>query len=404
MPVFKRDFILLGLLLLMLAGCLWSRALLSVSTILFVAVACLHSGVLLQVKNAFSGILTCSIMLLFFIPFISGLWSSDIITWKEVMLDKLPFLFLPIAFSREWKINGDQWKLFALMVILFLLVATFWSTGQYFLSKKMIDKSYLQSKLIPVPIFGDHIRFSWLVCAGFITSIFLAEKAGYTKHRIFYFAVALWFFVYLHLLAARTGLIGCYIFIFLWGMSLLFKKGMKSKYSLMLLVLAAIVITAWFFFPTLKNRISYMKYNLSFITKNEYLPHSNDGNRMLSLKAGWAILKENPLGVGAGDVKTEVSKWYDTHTKEVSDQDKIFPSNEWLIHGDTTGWPGALIFTIAFFAPLFKLIKEEWVFIIGLYMAAFIACFFDSSLEVQPGVFIYSFVTLWWSKWVSASH
>lgn len=400
----KKNYVLLGLLLLMLSGCLWSRALLSISTILLVAVACLHSGILLQVKNAFSGILTCSIMFLFFIPFISGLWSNDIITWKEVMLDKLPFLFLPIAFSGEWKVNRTQWKLFALIVLGILLIATLWSTAQYFLSKETIDESYLRSKLIPVPVFGDHIRFSWLVCAGFITSIFLAEKSGNTKTRIFYFAVALWFFVYLHLLAARTGLIGCYIFISIWVISLLFKKRTKSKYGLMLLVLPAIVVVAWFFFPTLKNRISYMKYNLSFISKNEYLPHSNDGNRMLSLKAGWAILKENPLGVGAGDVKNEVSKWYDTHIKEVSDKEKIFPANEWLIHGDTAGWPGVLAFTIAFFGPLIDLLKKGNVFIVGLHITALIACFFDSSLEVQAGVFIYSFITLWWSKWLSVSH
>lgn len=404
MPGFKRDFILLGLLLLMLAGCLWSRALLSVSTILFIAAACLHSGFLLQIKKAFSGILTCSIMLLFFIPFVSGLWSSDIITWKEVMLDKLPFLFLPIAFSREWKINKDQWKFFAFIIVSFLLVATFWSAGQYFLSKELIDKSYLRSKLIPVPIFSDHIRFSWLVCAGFITSIFLAEKPGNTKHRFFYFAIALWFFVYLHLLAARTGLIGCYIFIFVWGISLFFEKEMRNKYGLILFVITAIAITAWFFFPTLRNRINYMKYNLSFITKNEYLPHSNDGNRILSLKAGWAILKENPLGVGAGDVKNEVSEWYDTHLKDISDEDKIFPANEWLIHGDTAGWPGVLVFTIAFFAPLFNLNKKGGLFIVGLHLTAFIACFFDSSLEVQAGVFIYSFISLWWWKWLSVSH
>ncbi len=382
----------------MLAGCLWSRALLSVSTILFIAFACLHRGILVQLKNAFSNGFTVSIMLLFFIPFVTGLWSNDFSAWKGLMQNKLPFLFLPIAFCREWNIKDHQWKFFIQMALLLLVAATLVSTGQYLLSKEMIDQSYLKSKLIPVPVFGDHIRFSWLICAGFISLIYMTEKSGTPKHRVIYFIVALWFIIYLHLLGARTGLAGCYIFILIYCIHLFIKKGRTDKYYIGILIIGIIIVSAWLLFPTLRNRIRYMKYNLSFIMKDEYLPHSNDGNRMLSLKAGWAILEKNPFGAGAGDVKGLVSKWYDNYVQKIPEDEKIFPSNEWLIHGDYAGWPGIIVFTIAFFAPLFQRVKRGRVFIAGLHLTAFVACFFDSSLELQPGIYIYCFTTLLWWK------
>lgn len=394
-----REPIVLSLLLLMLAGCLWLRVLLSVSMILFILLNVLHSGIFLQVKKTISNPLTAGIMIFFFIPFISGLWSSDLVEWKDVMQDKLPFLLLPIAFNREWKIKERHWELFFQAALLLLVISTFWSIQQYLVAKETIELNYLKSKMIPVPVFGDHIRYSWLICAGFIATICLSGKAEKKKLQLIYFAIALWFFVYLHILAARTGLAGCYFFILIWALHLLFRKRKKKIFYVSLLVVVAIVLSAWSLFPTLRNRIRYMKYNLSFIAKGEYLPHSNDGNRRLSFLAGWSILKKHPMGVGAGDVKGLVSKWYDEHIADVTEDDKIFPANEWLIYGDFAGWPGFIAFTIAFFAPLLQMGGKNRIFGIGLLLSALVACFFDSSFEGQTGVFIYCFTTLlWWKR------
>jgi len=395
----KRETILLFLLVLMLTGCLLSRSVLSVSTILFIGLACIHKGFVSQIKKAFTNPLTFCIMLLFFIPFISGLWSSDIQTWRQVIQDKLPLLLLPIAFSGNWKFGSLQWKIFIWTALSLIALSTIWSTGQYLVSSNEMEESYLRSKLIPVPVFGDHIRFSWLVCAGYILSIYLAVHATNRKLMILYFILSAWLFIFLHVLAARTGLVGSYVFILIWSIYSLFKNKKNFIHYIVLFSIPVLTIMAWYFFPTLQNRFRYMKYNLSYIAKNDYLPHSNDGNRILSLKAGWTILKENPFGIGAGDVKNEVSGWYDAHIMNISEEDKIFPSNEWLIHGDVAGWPGILVFSIAFFSPLLYRVKEGKVFVWGLHAVAFIACFFDSSLEVQAGIFIYCFIVLlWWKR------
>jgi hypothetical protein len=48
--------------------------------------------------------------------------------------------------------------------------------------------------------------------------------------------------------------------------------------------------------PTFQNRIKYFMYDHSFIRSGAYLPGGNDGNRVLSYRAGWHLLKTQPAG------------------------------------------------------------------------------------------------------------
>jgi hypothetical protein len=112
-------------------------------------------------------------------------------------------------------------------------------------------------------------------------------------------------------------------------------------------------LIAWYLFPTFQNRIKYFVYDFSYVKSNTYLPGANDGNRVLSLKAGAHILQQHPLGIGAGDVTDSTLHWYHTHIPNMLTTDQlVLPSSEWLIYGAATGWPGIIVFTIVMFAPL----------------------------------------------------
>jgi hypothetical protein len=79
--------------------------------------------------------------------------------------------------------------------------------------------------------------------------------------------------------------------------------------------------------------------------------------------------------------------------------DKIKPSSEWLMYGAGCGWPGILIFSFVMIVPFFIRTKNKllWWFLNATAAFSFL---FDIGLEVQFGVFIYSFVILWWWKWM----
>ena len=156
-------------------------------------------------------------------------------------------------------------------------------------------------------------------------------------------------------------------------------------------------LAAWFLLPTVQNRIKYIIYDFSHIKTDTYLPGSNDGTRMLSLKAGWNVLKEKPLGTGAGDVVNESFEWYDKHIPGMLETDKIYPASEWLLYGGVAGWIGVVLFTAIMLLPFFVKSGGRFYLVSVALVSAF-SLVFDVGLETQFGVFIYAFVILWWWK------
>lgn len=390
----------LGLLLLMAVSSLLSRALLSYFTLLFL------TGCLLQLKDwsllrkLVTSPFSWSMWLLFLIPAVSGIWSDDSSNWLRLMLIKLPYLFMPLAFFAMPVLKQRDWNIFSSLVVLLLCIACGWSVWQYLQSPLSMQQLYLAAKTLPVWMYDDHLRFSWFLVVVMMAAVYLFHHAHINWLKWTAFAAAMFFFLFMHLLAARTGLLLSYIFFigyWIWQLRNHFKK---SNVFFLLLILS-ITILAWGLLPTLQNRFSYLKYTYTQRSAL-YVPGSVDGNRMLSLKAGWYILKSHPFGIGLGDVQPTVNAWYEAQHPEMLAEDKLFPSNEWLIHGCVAGWPGVIFFSIAIFAPLFNSIVRRNFFLLTLILFNLLIAFTDSSLEGQFGVFIHTFSMLWWWQWVQS--
>ena len=116
-----RNRAIFATIILMLASLFVSRALLSISLIAFIVLTTLHSQVYTQLKQLLASPLLISISLLFFIPFISGLWSEDKQEWGKVLLVKLPFLLLPIAFAGQWRLKEKEWKMISTFPDIYIL-------------------------------------------------------------------------------------------------------------------------------------------------------------------------------------------------------------------------------------------------------------------------------------------
>ncbi len=216
----------------------------------------------------------------------------------------------------------------------------------------------------------------------------------------------IWLIIFLHLLAARTGLFSFYIMTLLTAAWLLFRKSaLKAGWKPALGILAILMVLPFFayqLFPSFHNRVQYLLYDKGFFEKAHYLPGSTDAVRVISMKAGWNLLQENPLtGVGFGDVRNQTHDWYELNYPEMIAADKIFPSSEWLFYGAGAGWPGFLVFTMVMLIPFFIKMKSKLPWWLLNTTAAF-AFLFDIGLEVQYGVFMYSFVISWWYQWLNA--
>jgi len=387
------------LIVAMIISVFLSRAALSVTCILFVILTVVHKEIFQQLRRFLQTPLLLFFSLLFFIPFVSGLWSADLEKWSDVVRLKLPLLFFPLAFAGGWNLTTNQWKTIGWVFLALIFCGCMYGLIHYALHYSLVNESYLRAKTILTPLEDDHVRYSWLVVAGIILSLKFLQEATNKKAKITFFLLAIFFAVYLHILSARTGLFCFYLFLFLLaGWFFLKRKNWKLAFA----CIAAIIIlplTAYFFLPTFTARLRYNLYDLSFVQKQEYLPGSSDGARALSLQAGWQLLKENPLGVGAGDVMHEADKWYDKNVPQVLPTDKLAPNSEWLMYGGFAGWAGVSLFTIIMATPFIFRPKQGQLYWIGLAATAAFSFVFDTGLEVQFGIFLYIFLTLWWWKW-----
>ncbi|MDB5197908.1 MAG: hypothetical protein JWP88_2279 [Flaviaesturariibacter sp.] len=384
-------------LILTLISLLLSRVALSVCVMLFIALTCFHSDWRRQLKTWVQTPFLLGISALFFIPMVSGWWSANLAEWSADLRLKLPLLFFPIAFAGNWQLTPKQWKWLAVVFLAVVFGGAGWSLLQYLSNTAVHNAAVLRSTLFPTPLDDDHVRFSWLVSVAVLTLFLLWESvAGLARIALVF--LALFFIAYLHVLAARTGLLVLYLVLAAIIIRTITRRSLQASLAVGLVALLLPAI-AWYTLPTFQNRIKYMRYDFSYLQNGSYLPGSNDGNRIFSLKAGYSIIAAQPFGVGSGDFKAAVDQWYERTMPRILPPDKVFPSSEVLVYGGTAGWLGMTAFAIIMWLPFRLRLPHRFYWMI-LNMAMLILLLFDIGLEVQYGVFLYSFLLLWWWKWL----
>ena len=393
---FSMGFMLVSLFL--------SRGMLSISLISFVIISLFHKHVGAQFRRFLSSPILWGMSLLYFLPLVSGLWSADKESWLNIMRIKAPLFFLPLAFAMPLNFSNKDWERLAFIFLLLVTGASFWSMWQYVIDMEGIHKGYLHAKVIRTPLDDDHIRFSWIVSMAILLACWQFILKRKTESKIilcFLIIMIAWLTIYLHILAARTGLLCFYAMLLISAGWFLIKRS-KPILSMMIVVLVIVLpFVSYFIFPTFQNRIKYIIYDASYFRNSSYLPGSVDGSRYFSIKAGIDILKQNPvIGVGFGDIRKETNAWYAARVPQMLEKDKLIPSSEWLLYGDGCGWLGMLIFTFVMLIPFF--IRNHCAQIVWLLLnvSATLTFIFDVGLEVQYGVFLYCFIVLWMWKWL----
>lgn len=390
------------LLASMMVGLFISRALLSVSMISFVIISFFHPHPKEQVRAFFHTPLLWGMSLLFFIPLVSGAWSENTQQWADIMRIKLPLFFLPLAFAAPFGFSGRHWHWLALLFIFLLVLVSGWSIIKYAGDMAAINQSYLQAKTMVTGLGNDHVRFSWLVATGILLSSWLCWQSRHRRNIIFWalFGAGTWLILYLHLLAARTGLVSFYMMLAAAVFLFFFSRKRPARAIFLISLLLVLPVVAYLVLPSFRNRMDYMRYDFSYFRDARYLPGANDAVRLISIRTGWEVMNDHPLtGVGFGDIATEVRSRYGKAYPEMVESDKILPGSEWMMYGAGTGWPGFIAFSAIMIIPFFTRIKPQFCWWLLNATAAF-SFIFDIGLEVQFGVFIYSFmIALCW-KWM----
>lgn len=394
-----RAHILFALLIAMMAGLFFSRALLSVSVIVFSAISLLHPNYKLHIREFLHQPLCWGTSLLFFIPLLTGLWSADRSQWLQMMQVKLPLFFLPMAFAWPLAFSEKHWRWLMGLFVLLIIGGAAYYLLDYFEYRYFYDLQYLKGRLLDTPLENDHVRFSLLV---FVAIVFSGYQyyLGKTKQLAWVWIVFICLLVaYLHILAARTGLLAFYVSLAGWVIYL-FKKARPAIAIAMISLLILIPLSAWFLMPSFQNKWRLFRYESSYFLHGSYSPSSNDMIRVISIKAGWHLLRSNPvMGTGYGDILKESRDWYAINYPSMREDDRIYPSSQFLLFGAGTGVLGLIVFCLLMAAPFTMRMNAilPWR-MITLGLAS--SYLFDIGLEVQYGVFLHCFILFLSWQWM----
>jgi len=375
----------------MWAGLLWSRAMLSIGMMGFFGLA-----IIFHFKQGWRDILRSrwlqGMILLFAIPLITVFWSEDSSQWIRSVQVKLPLLLMPFGIPLLRAVDNKTRGLLLIVLCAFILVSSFYSYWHYFSSPGMTE-AYLKAKVLPVAMSNDHVRYAWLLVIAYawlLYELVRGEISG--KMRSVGYIFLLYLVIFIHVLAAKTGLLGFYMVTATAILSIVparFRAWSQAAFI-------AIPLVSWFLLPSFQNRVKFVIWDFQNYSQGSYVEGLSDAPRILSYQAGKDILGQYPLtGVGAGDVLDATWKWYDVNGGYLKNYERLLPSNEVLRYGCAAGLLAAIICLMVFLIPfLIKGLRGNMLWL-SFHLISFAGFMYEIGLEVQHGVFLYCFFSCW---------
>jgi O-antigen ligase len=375
----------------MFAGFLFSRAALSISMFLFGinAIRDVPPREWLRQKWWLLGLAWVLIFA------VSGLWSEDKGQWNDHLQTKLPFLLLPLAFSYQPRFSGRQMRFFTVSVAMMLLISAGYTISIFLSDPVYYINEYKVSHMLPTLPKKDHIRSSMAAALFVIWCVYAwPQITGRRMKLIVGFCMAL-LVVYIHVLAAKTGLLSFYLFLAAWGIYLSFGR-QKLLGIAVIVAMPVVLFIAMRSLPTLRERFVYIGYTIFMYQHNERTDNLGDVARLVSYQLSGKLIAAHPMtGVGAGDMKQQMDAMYEHYYPQTDEHGRLLPHNQFLVVALGCGVPAMILFIVWVFWPLTKIRRNRQSFFFFIvWFILFIQLMIEPVLEVQFGVFVYLFFLL----------
>ena len=319
-------------------------------------------------------------------------WSEDKGNWGTRLEVKLPFLILPLAFSFLPRFSDSQKRILTISIALLLVTSACYSVSFLILEPAYYVHEYKQAHVLPTLPKYDHIRFSLAIALFIIFSISCWPSLVLRSAKILVGCSLAFLVVYIHILAAKSGLLSFYIFLIGWGIYLAFAR----KIWIGLLVILAIPLFIAFalkYMPTFREKEHYLDFTYYMFRHGDKSGSLSDLGRLNSYVVAFDLIKQHPMiGVGTGDMKGEMEQGYARLYPETQKENMLIPHNQFLVVALGCGIPAMLLFTVWVFMPLARLRKDrQSFFLFMVWFLLFLQLMIEPVLEIQLGVFVYTF-------------
>ncbi len=333
-----------------------------------------------------------AITIIFFISLFGGLYSSDLEYLQERLRIKLPFLLLPLAFAGLPSFTKKQYHSIFYFLLVLMTLSGIGVLINYFMHSAEILDGIKQGRAMDTPI--NHIRFSLLAALGILAGFQLWSDDFVLKYKWERWLILLmtgFLFVFIHFLSVRSGLLALYaaIFVLIVRNILLERRYILGIFGLLGILLLPVL--AFFFVPAFQAQV--------YLTRHDYRQYQEGKigdysftQRMISYEMALKATSSNPIiGVGTGDLPTELHTAYQKHYPEIPTK---LPHNQFLFFYVGTGILGLLVFLFCFLLPLFYRSNFRDGLFLVFHVVVLCSFMVEATIETAIGTAFYLFFVL----------
>jgi hypothetical protein len=376
----RATNILLAVAIIMLAGLLWSRAILSISMglMLIYAAYLVFSQKITFVANPIFVWCLCPVIFMLMGIYQDGFNPSNL----QHLLGLLVYPIAGITAIAAEKYSFT--KTISQPWIHAALIALLYPIGWFMLHSVEAIDLYGKGKSLPVFMDTDHLRFSIFLCSALLFTLLPVSNARYKKIS---FAVLLGAIIFL---SVRTGWVIAGIILLGYGIIYLQSKTGKNPKQLRNITFAIIVIVAILAItPTIQQKIRYTIYDWNnYNTKGYDSTYSDGVRRALNTAAYKVITEDHATAIGWSAIPSTLQQKF---SQQFNGQETQYgwPFNQWLFWWMGSGWWGMLLFSIWLFYPAWYGYRHKNPFLIIWTMAIAFSCLVETTLNYQYGVLLH---------------
>lgn len=359
------------------------RALPSIAMIGFSVVGLLSAHPKYWWRNYIANKRLCALGLVFAVVLPSVLYSANLDYFAKKVMLLLPYFLLPFAYaqSQGFSPKHKQWLLYTFCIG--VIITAVQALVYYYHNTMEVNQAYLESRVMPTAV-AHHPTFS-LMCALAIYFLYYNVKIT-TKRSLQIINVlgAAFLIIFIHVFSVRAGLLAFYLLMLLaiYEQLAIYKK--VKLVIFMVMLCGSIAVSTCFFSPTIRNKITNTQNDIDNYAEGGSANNQSLGSRIISYKNAIEITSTTSwlFGCGLGDVEDLNNQIFETKYPDITK--KIIPHNQFLFFLAAIGILGTLVFSIAFYMPLYKNCKN--FNLLAHYVVITVAFLIEAFLLTQLGV------------------
>jgi hypothetical protein len=371
------------LFIIMLVGLFFSRAILSISQVIW-AIGYIYILIRQGKKDSPFHYWSGGVLLIALL----GCWQSPF-QWNHFDY-LLTLLMYPIAFHVCNRMPANvlqKWIMYCCVAagvgIAYALFAYAQASGNWWLA-------YGAGKSLPTFMDTDHVRFGIFLCGtGMLVTLLHKISASLRWGIIALLVISIAF------MAVRTAWVASVIIILTYVAMGLLAQQRRSRIILFLGVVIAVVIFsvgAFKLFPTVQQKWAYTQYDWQqYAGDSSTLAYSDGARRTINTLVWNEITNNKQANKGwAGIAPTLQASFKKTFPN--TPVSFTWPFNQWLFWWMGAGLAGMVLCTIWLFFPLWLgWQKKQWT-IVAWTLAIAASCMVESTLSLQYGIWLHAWI------------